>query len=224
MVLELSVKVEVLSDDVVDRDRADGAPGARTGRIEFGGVRIESGRSQAPLPSTEAPKPPAKVTDPEVLFLESAGKLVALPGLADSAEFQKITIEVGKLAGSIDGLDLRNRNTHRRVSITDVALVDATQRGDYVPARAHLRGRGRRDDHRRGHRDPADERHRRRGARRDPDPEGALEGARSSWRAPRRGRRSRTRSSRSWAPTTGSSPTWTCSRARTRPSSTRPGT
>jgi len=55
-----------------------------------------------------------------VLFLESGGKLVALPGLADSGEFQKITIEVGKLADSIDGLALRNRNTaparldHRR--------------------------------------------------------------------------------------------------------------
>jgi flagellar hook-associated protein 2 len=135
MVLELSVKVEVLNDDYTAAVQPTGPRVPETGTIEFGGVRIESGRSAAPLPAWEAPKPPEKVTDPQVLYLESAGKLVALPGLADSAEFQKVTVEVGKLAGSIESLDLRNRNTHRRVSITDIALVDATQRGDYVPAR-----------------------------------------------------------------------------------------
>ncbi len=136
MVLEFSVKVEVLADDYAAAVQPTGPRVPETGAIEFGGIRIESGRSLAPLPAWEAPKPPEKVTDPQVLFMESAGKLVALPGLSDSAEFRKVTVEVGKLAGSIESLDLRNRNTHRRVSITDVALVDATQRGDYVPARA----------------------------------------------------------------------------------------
>jgi flagellar hook-associated protein 2 len=135
MVLELSVKVEVLGDDFVAAVQPSGPRVPDTGAIEFGGVRVESGRSQAPLPAWEAPKPPEKVTDPQVLYLESAGKLVALPGLSDSSEFQKVTIEVGKLAGSIESLDLRNRNTHRRVSITGIALVDATQRGAFVPAR-----------------------------------------------------------------------------------------
>ena len=136
MVLELSVKVEVLSQQQVSAAAPPGPRVPETGSIEFGGVHIESGRSEAPLPDWQAPKQPEKVDDPQVLFLESGGKLVALPGLADSGEFQKITIEVGKLADSIDGLALRNRNTHRRVSITDVALVDVTQRGDFVPVNA----------------------------------------------------------------------------------------
>jgi flagellar hook-associated protein 2 len=136
MALELSVKVEVLSEQAVTAAAPPGPRVPETGSIEFGGVRIESGRSEAPLPEREAPKQPEKVTDPQVLFLESGGKLVALPGLDDTEGFRKISIEVGKLAASIDSLDLRNRNTHRRVSITDVALVDATQRGDYVPANA----------------------------------------------------------------------------------------
>ena len=121
MVLELSVKVEVLGDDYLPDSRRQ-APGPDTGAIEFGGIRIESGRSQAPLPAWEAPKPPAKVTDIQVLYLESAGKLVALPGLPDSGGVPEVTIEVGKLAGSIESLDLRNRNTHRRISITGMAL------------------------------------------------------------------------------------------------------
>jgi flagellar hook-associated protein 2 len=136
MVLELSVKVEVLSEEQLAAGPPTGPRVPETGSIEFGGVRIESGRSQAPLPEWQAPKQPEKVSDPQVLFLETGGKLVALPGLADSGEFQKITIEVGKLAGSIDSLDLRNRNTHRRVSISDVALVDVTQRGEFVPVNA----------------------------------------------------------------------------------------
>jgi flagellar hook-associated protein 2 len=136
MVLELSVKVEVLSEQAIAAARPPGPRVPETGSIEFGGVRIESGRSQAPLPEWQEPKPPEKVDDPQVLFLESGGKLVALPPLADTGEFQKMTIEVGKLAGSIDSLDLRNRNTHRRISIADIALVDVTQRGDFVPANA----------------------------------------------------------------------------------------
>jgi len=136
MVLELSVKVEVLSQQQVSAAAPPGPRVPETGSIEFGGVHIESGRSEAPLPDWQAPKQPEKVDDPQVLFLESGGKLVALPGLADSGEFQKITIEAGKLADSIDGLALRNRNTHRRVSITDVAIVDVTQRGDFVPVNA----------------------------------------------------------------------------------------
>jgi len=136
MVLELSVKVEVLPDTYRAPTPPAGPRVPDTGAIEFGGVRIESGKSQAPLPEWQAPKPPARVDDPQVLFLESGGKVVSLPPLADSAEFQKVTVEVGKLAGSLDSLDLRNRNTHRRISITDVALVDVTQRGDYVPANA----------------------------------------------------------------------------------------
>lgn len=136
MVLELSVKVEVLSEEQVTAAAPTGPRVPETGSIDFGGVHIESGRSQAPLPPWEAPRQPEKVNDPQVLFLESGGKLVALPGLEDSGGFQKITIEVGKLADSIDSLDLRNRNTHRRISITDVALVDVTQRGDYAAVNA----------------------------------------------------------------------------------------
>ncbi len=71
-----------------------------------------------------------------MLFMEADGKEVPLPPLSDSTDFQKIEIPVGEQASSLSALDLRNRNTYRRLSVKDISLYDKTQRGDYVPKNA----------------------------------------------------------------------------------------
>jgi flagellar hook-associated protein 2 len=47
-----------------------------------------------------------------------------------------VQIPVGDLAGTLDAIDVRNRNTYRRIDVKDVSIYDKTQRGDYVPANA----------------------------------------------------------------------------------------
>ncbi len=134
MVLELSMKTEILPE--TGKGAASRPPGPtipETGSIEFEGIVIQSGKSEAPRPEWAPPAPAEKVSDLQVLFMEGSGKLVPLSPISDSKDFQKIRIPVGEMASSISSLDLRNRNTHRRVSIKDVGLFDASQRGDYSP-------------------------------------------------------------------------------------------
>ncbi|HVP20090.1 MAG TPA: flagellar filament capping protein FliD [Spirochaetia bacterium] len=137
MVLELSVKVEHLPE--VPPPEAQAPPGPSvpsTGGIEFQGIRIESEPSRTPLPPWQPPKPPEKVDDLQMLFMEADGQVVPLPALSDTTDFQKIQIPVGEHATSLSAIDLRNRNTYRRLSVKDISLYDATQRGDYVPRKA----------------------------------------------------------------------------------------
>jgi flagellar hook-associated protein 2 len=72
----------------------------------------------------------------QVLFLQGGGKSTPLPEIADSAEFTKVQVPVGELAETMDGLTLRNRNTHRRIVVRDISVFNRTQRGDYVPVKS----------------------------------------------------------------------------------------
>jgi flagellar hook-associated protein 2 len=135
MVLELLVKVQRIPQATVEEVKPPSGPAIPdTGYIEYGGIRIQSESSKTPLPEWEAPKPPEVVTDMRVLFAEGDGKLLELPPIADTTDFQRIRIPVGELAGTLGAIDVRNSNTHRKIVISDISLYDKTQRGDYRPA------------------------------------------------------------------------------------------
>jgi flagellar hook-associated protein 2 len=137
MVLELSLRTERIPDDAVPVPTAPPGPAIpATGGVEFGGIRIESDPSLVPLPGWQPPPPPPRVSDMQVLFLQGGGKSAPLPEIADSAEFTKVQVPVGELADTMDGLLLRNRNTHRRIVVRDISVFDRTQRGDYVPVKS----------------------------------------------------------------------------------------
>ena len=83
-----------------------------------------------------APETAARiVTDLASFFMEGDGKVITLPALTDGADFQKLSIPVGELASTLDSIDLRNRNTYRRIDVKDISIFDKTQRGDYIPAK-----------------------------------------------------------------------------------------
>jgi flagellar hook-associated protein 2 len=137
MVLELSVKVESLPETPPAEVQPPPGPNVpSTGGISFQGIQIESDPSKSPLPPWTPPKPPEKVDDLQMLFMEADGQVIPLPPSSDSPDFQKIQIPVGEQATSLSALDLRNRNTYRRLSVREISLYDRTQRGDYVPKKA----------------------------------------------------------------------------------------
>jgi len=137
MVLELSVKVEHLPETAPAQALPPPGPSVpSTGGINYQGIQIQSDPSRTPLPSWTPPKPPEKVDDLQMMFMEADGQVVSLPPLSDSTDFQKIQIPVGEQASTLSALDFRNRNTFRRLSVKDITLYDKTQRGDYVPRKA----------------------------------------------------------------------------------------
>ncbi len=137
MVLELSVKTLQIPEPKPGETIVPPGPSIPdSGSIEFEGIRIYSGKSVAPLPEYAAPKPPERVDDMQVIFAEGGGKLIPLPQIADSGDFQKIQIPIGELMTALDSIDLRNRNTYRTILIKDISVFDKTQRGDYTAANA----------------------------------------------------------------------------------------
>ena len=137
MILELSVKVEKLPEPSLSEVKPPPGPSVpSTGGIDFQGIRIESEPSKTPLPEWQPPKPPEKIDDLQMLFIEGDGKVIPLPPLSDSTDFQKIQVPAGEQASTLQAIDLRNRNTYRRLTVKDISLYDKTQRGDYVPKKA----------------------------------------------------------------------------------------
>jgi flagellar hook-associated protein 2 len=101
--------------------------------VDFKGIHLESNPSTVPLPGWQPPPPPENITDLKALFFESGGTVIPLPEVPDAAEFRTIRVPVGELASTLDSLDIRNRNTYRRIAVKDITIFDSTQRGDYVP-------------------------------------------------------------------------------------------
>jgi flagellar hook-associated protein 2 len=137
IVMEFSVRVERIPEQALTEVKPPPGPAVpSSGGIDFKGIHIESEPSRVPLPAWQPPKPPEKVTDLQAVFVEGGGKLVALPDIPDSTEFQKIQVPVGELSATLDAIDLRNRNTHRKIVVKDISIFDKTARGDYVPTRS----------------------------------------------------------------------------------------
>jgi flagellar hook-associated protein 2 len=137
MVMELSVRVQRLPEPSTAAPTPPPGPSVPpTGGIDYQGIHVDSSPSQAPLPPWQPPAPPEVVTDLKALFMEGAGTVTPLPDVPDSTDWQKVQIPIGELGSTIDSLDIRNRNTYRRIEVKDISIFDRTQRGDYVPANA----------------------------------------------------------------------------------------
>jgi flagellar hook-associated protein 2 len=137
MVLELSVKVERLPQQAPAEVKPPPGPSIpSTGGGDLQGIHIENQPSTVPLPEFQPPKPPENITDLQSLFAEGDGKVIPLPDVPDATEFQKVQVPIGTLASTLDSIDLRNRNTYRRIDVKDISIFDKTQRGDFVPKNA----------------------------------------------------------------------------------------
>ena len=136
MVLEMSVKVERIPQAPVEEVKPPPGPTVpATGGIDFQGIHIDNQPSRTPLPAWEPPKPPEVINDLKSLFMEGDGKVIPLPDVPDSTEFQKIQIPLGDLASTLSSIDIRNRNTYRKIDVKDITIFDKTQRGDYIPSK-----------------------------------------------------------------------------------------
>jgi len=132
MVLSLEVWVEKLPEEAYEKPTPPPGPALPpVGGIEFEGIGVESARSRTVLPPWEPPEPPVRVDDARILFVREGDDLSALPPLQDSGDFIPLQYDASQLPQRIDGLVVRNRNTHRIVHIRDIRIYDKTARGDY---------------------------------------------------------------------------------------------
>ncbi|MBN2444049.1 MAG: flagellar filament capping protein FliD [Spirochaetales bacterium] len=134
MVLELNINIKELSEtDAVKILPPPGPDYPDAGTITFEGITIENEKSKVILPEWEAPPPPERIDDMNILFLGSKDKIIQLPAIDSNKQDQTIRIPIGNLAESVSSLYFRNQNTHREISITHLRIFDPTVRGDYKP-------------------------------------------------------------------------------------------
>ena len=132
MVLALEARVERLAEEAYVPPSAPPGPDLpAVGGIEFDGIGVQSARSLTVLPPWEPPEPPRRVDDSRILHIREGERTIALPPLQDSDEFQQLIYEASQLPPRLDGLIVRNRNTHRIVEIRGIRIYDKTARGDY---------------------------------------------------------------------------------------------
>ncbi|MBN2551453.1 MAG: flagellar filament capping protein FliD [Spirochaetales bacterium] len=132
MVLSLEVWVQKLPEEAYLEPTPPPGPAVPSpGSIEFEGIGVESARSRTVLPPWEPPEPPQRVDDQRILFVREGDRLISLPALQDSADFVELQFEAADLPARIDGLVVRNRNTHRIVELRNIRIYDKTARGEY---------------------------------------------------------------------------------------------
>ncbi len=134
--LKIRVQIENISKDEYTPPSPPQGPSIPSGEgVELEGVTVQGKSSRVDLPEWEAPEPPKEVDDLQVLSLNGSKDL---PALEDTESTQTVTVDaaqVSGLSGGISSLEIDNRNTHRRVGVQSVELVDPEARGDYSPAR-----------------------------------------------------------------------------------------
>jgi flagellar hook-associated protein 2 len=132
MVLSLEVRVRRLPEEGFEAPSPPPGPELpEVGGIELQGIRVQSAPSRTVLPPWQAPEPPKRVDDLQILFVEDKGKALPLPLLSETEEFTTLTFDSTQLPGQIDAVNVRNRNTHRVVEVRAVRIYDTTARGDY---------------------------------------------------------------------------------------------
>jgi flagellar hook-associated protein 2 len=110
-------------------------PGPSTpppGSISYGGISIENDPSQTPLPLWTPPEPPPRKDNLELLSVSfSDGTSLSLPSLQDSPDFSSRQYPLADFGAGkiITALNIRNDNTHRDLSLRNIAFFDPAAQG-----------------------------------------------------------------------------------------------
>jgi len=134
MVLELQIKTEIIPEEETGPTAPPSGPHIpAAGSIEYQGITIQNDPSQAVLPTWEKPEMPVKIDDLQVIFLEGGSQIEALPGIEDSEDFRLFQFQLQQ--SEIDTINLRNRNTHRLITLQNIRVRDTQVRGEYTPVK-----------------------------------------------------------------------------------------
>ncbi|MDX9800900.1 MAG: flagellar filament capping protein FliD [Spirochaetia bacterium] len=136
MILEFDITLKKLSEE-----EAAAAPKPNSGPVlpspgilQFEDITISNNPFDLSLSEKAPPLPQEEITDMSVYFLGIGGTITRGSDIIDTEEIQKIKIPLADLNGSLSSLNLRNRNTHRELSVSNIRIYNPQERGELVPA------------------------------------------------------------------------------------------
>ncbi|MBN1647712.1 MAG: flagellar filament capping protein FliD [Spirochaetales bacterium] len=132
-ILEYEINVKNTLGEYREPAAPPGPEKAGLDPLRFEGITIYGQDSLLELPDWKAPEKPPFVSDLNVMYMESRGSVISLPALEDTDGPVKNQIKIGSLAQSIDSLNLKNRNTDRTITISNIRIYDPSSVGGYEP-------------------------------------------------------------------------------------------
>ncbi|MDR2159313.1 MAG: flagellar filament capping protein FliD, partial [Treponema sp.] len=140
LVLRLETATRVFSDgEQVQAEPPPGPSVPSAGSVSYGGIVVENDPSQVPLPEWTPPAAPPRLDNLGVLSLTfSDGTSAALSPIQDSPGFQSRQYRLADAAAgkTITALAIENNNTHRDVSVRNIAVFDPEAQSGVKPLNA----------------------------------------------------------------------------------------
>ncbi|MFP4363930.1 MAG: flagellar filament capping protein FliD [Spirochaetia bacterium] len=139
LVLEFEARVNTIPED--EYSAPSPPPGPDTpdaGSVTFEGITIQNASSEIQMPEWDPPEPPERVDDLSMVFLQSGSQTRGIDQLQDSGTFQTVQVELQDIfqGGTLNSINLRNRNTYRTLDIRNIRIYDPETRGDQRPVNA----------------------------------------------------------------------------------------
>ncbi len=134
MLLEFDVKIRKLPEQAYTPPSPPSGPALpEPGKMTYEDITIINNPFEASLPEWKPPAEPEKITDMSVLVLNFGGRVERIESLKDTEETQKIRIPMSEYSGNLTALNIRNRNTHREITVSGIRIYNPEERGEYVP-------------------------------------------------------------------------------------------
>jgi len=135
MVLEFNIVVKNLDETTAPVHTAPAGPTLpESGKATYENIVIQNNPFGVPIPAWQPPATPEKITDMSALFLGAGNKTERLDNIQDSEVTQKIQIPLNKITNPLSSINIRNRNTFKEITISNIRIYNTEERGDIVPS------------------------------------------------------------------------------------------
>ncbi|MCL2704881.1 MAG: flagellar filament capping protein FliD [Spirochaetaceae bacterium] len=135
MILEFNIAVKNLEETTAPVQSAPAGPTLpEPGKVAYENIIIQNNPFGVPVSAWEPPPLPQKITDMSVVFLGAGNKTERLGDIQDSEGIQKIQIPLNQIANPLSSINIRNRNSFKEITISNIRIYNPEERGDIVPA------------------------------------------------------------------------------------------
>jgi len=133
LVLSFDVAIQEIDKELLEPALPPPGPDIpEGGEINFENIIIKNQRSDIELPKWTPPPTPETKEDLQAVFLQSRSGTIPTPPFAYKQR-QTVEIRLSDYVDSLTAVDLRNANSHRILSFSDIRIYNPKSRGDYLP-------------------------------------------------------------------------------------------
>jgi len=134
LILEYTIQINNLEkEEYIPKSKPPGPEINSPGSINFENITIDNAPSRVTLPEWSPPPKPVSVDSLDIMFLNENSKL---PKLKDIETEQSFSIPYSLTGDKIESMDIKNINTSRQITISNIKIINKEARNGYEPINA----------------------------------------------------------------------------------------